>query len=149
MNVNAEQALSDMFGRLFSEINQVEEKALITEEFQDISYKDMHILEAIGPDIPRTMSYVAGQMNITMGTLTIAINNLVKKGYVNRTRSNQDKRVVYVTLTKRGEQAYLRHQKDHQKMAEALVKDTTEEDQLVLLRALERLRQYFDQIRTS
>lgn len=145
MNVNT--ALADMFGRLFSEINQIEEKALITEEFQDISCKDMHILEAIGPDIPRTMSYVAGQINITMGTLTIAMNNLVKKGYVNRTRSNEDKRVVYVTLTKRGEKAFLRHKNVHQKMAEALLKDTTEEDKLVLLRAMERLNEYFDQYR--
>ena len=65
--------------KLFNEIMNIEEKAIITEEFKDISNNDMHIIEAIGLDEPRSMSSVAKDLSVTVGTLTIAINNLVKR----------------------------------------------------------------------
>ena len=42
----------------------------------------------------KTSSEVAKELSITVGTLTVAINNLVKKGYVERLRSEDDRRVV-------------------------------------------------------
>ena len=33
---------------LFNEIMDIEEKAIITESFQDITNNDMHVIEAIG-----------------------------------------------------------------------------------------------------
>lgn len=49
----------------------------------------------------KTSSEVAKELSITVGTLTVAINNLVKKGYVERLRSEDDRRVVKLGLTKR------------------------------------------------
>ena len=86
--------LHDLLVKLFNEIMNIEEKAIITEEFKDISNNDMHIIEAIGLDEPRSMSSVAKDLSVTVGTLTIAINNLVKKAYVKRVRSEKDRRVV-------------------------------------------------------
>ena len=40
--------LHDLLVKLFNEIMNIEEKAIITEEFKDISNNDMHIIEAIG-----------------------------------------------------------------------------------------------------
>ena len=85
--------LHDLLVKLFNEIMNIEEKAIITEEFKDISNNDMHIIEAIGLDEPRSMSSVAKDLSVTVGTLTIAINNLVKKAYVKRVRSEKDRRV--------------------------------------------------------
>ena len=45
----------------------------------------------------------AGDLNITVGTLTTAINNLLKKGYVNRKRGEKDRRVVYISLSENGQ----------------------------------------------
>ena len=42
------QTINDVLVRLFNEIMDREEKAIITEEFKDISNNDMHIIEAIG-----------------------------------------------------------------------------------------------------
>ena len=79
--------LNNVLVRLFHDIMTLEEKAIRTGEFSEISNNDMHIIEAIGIDEPRNMSFVAKKLSVTVGTLTIAVNNLVKKGYVNRTRS--------------------------------------------------------------
>ena len=67
---------------LINEIWGLEEKAIITEEFKDISNNDMHVIEAIGLGEGNNMSSVAKKLNVTVGTLTTAINNLVKKKYV-------------------------------------------------------------------
>lgn len=48
----------------------------------------------------KTTSEVAKELSITVGTLTTAINKLVK-GYVERIRSEDDRRVVKLGLTKR------------------------------------------------
>ena len=78
--------------KLFNEIMDIEAKAIITPEYQDITNNDMHVIEAIGIGEPRNMSSVAKTLSVTVGTLTIAINNLVKKGYVHRVRSGEDRR---------------------------------------------------------
>ena len=79
--------LNNMVVDLFHGISYEEEKAVITDEFKDISNKDLHIIDAIGIKKPKNMSTIARDLNITVGTLTTAINNLLKKGYVNMKKS--------------------------------------------------------------
>ena len=97
----------------------------------------MHVIEAIGVQEPRNMSSIARAMDVTVGTLTIAMNSLVKKGYVTRTRSEKDRRVVFIALTEKGKKAYDHHQRFHREMIDAVLSDLTEEETQVLARALE------------
>ena len=90
---------NEILVKLFTDIMRIEEKAIITDDYKDISNNDMHIIEAIGISQPKNMSSVAKALSVTVGTLTIAINNLVKKGYVNRERSESDRRVVFISLS--------------------------------------------------
>ena len=73
--------------RLVNEIWELEAKAIITDEFKDLTNNDMHVIEAIGLNEDKNMSAVAKKLSITMGSLTTAINHLVKKQYVERSRS--------------------------------------------------------------
>lgn len=77
--MNSYETFHSVLTGLFQDIMSIEEKAIITEEFRDITNNDMHILEAIGRMEPRNMSTVAKKLSITVGTLTTAINSLVKK----------------------------------------------------------------------
>ena len=121
----------------------IEGKAIITEEFQDISNNDMHIIEAIGLHEKKNMSTVAKALSVTIGTLTIAINSLVKKGYVNRVRSDQDRRVVYISLTPKGEKAYKHHEEFHRQMILATIEGLSEEETRILVKALSNLNDFF------
>ena len=141
------EVLHDILVKLFQEILDIESKALITSEFKDISVNDMHIIEAIGEREPKNMSSVAKIMSVTVGTLTIAINSLVKKGYVHRERSEEDRRVVLISLTEKGKQANAHHMKFHDGMIQAVLKDLNEEQQEVLVKALMNLRTFFDSYR--
>lgn len=73
------ESLNSILVTLFNDIMNIEEKALITDEFKDISVTDMHIIEAIGIGEPGTMGTISKALGVTMGTLTVGINGLVKK----------------------------------------------------------------------
>jgi DNA-binding MarR family transcriptional regulator len=138
------EVFHDILVNLFQEIMDIEGKALITSEFKDISVNDMHIMEAIGEENAKNMSSVAKLLSVTVGTLTIAINGLVKKGYVARERSEEDRRVVLISLTGKGRKANEHHKKFHDGMIQALLKDLDDEQQEILVKSLLNLREFFD-----
>lgn len=143
--MDTEQTLNRLLVQFFKYIMEIEERKLITDEFKEITYNDMHIIEAIGLETPRKMSEIAKTMSVTTGTLTKAVDALEKKGYVRRQRSRQDKRVVYILLTEHGVLAYRHHEKFHQDMIAFILEHVSEEESRVLQQALERLMGYFRQ----
>ena len=143
--MDTERTLNRLLVQFFKYSMEIEERKLITDEFREITYNDMHIIEAIGLDQPKKMSEIAKIMSVTTGTLTKAVNSLERKGYVKRRRSEQDKRVVNMMLTKRGELAYRHHERFHQDMIAFILEHVSEEESQVLRRSLERLMGYFQQ----
>ena len=141
--MNTYDTINDILVNLFNEILKKEEAAIITEEFKDISNNDMHVIEAVGLGEGNNMSAIAKKLNITVGSLTTAMNSLVNKKNVVRQRSELDRRVVNVKLTKKGERAYRHHQEFHRQMTEAVIKELSEEEIPVLLKMLDGLRDFF------
>lgn len=134
--------VNEILVKLFNNIMDIEEKAVITEEFKEITSNDMHVLEAIGIKEPKNMSAIAKDLSITVGTLTIAVNNLVKKGYVNRKRSEFDRRVVLVSLSEKGKKAFFHHKKFHEEMIESALKNLDEEQIQLLTEVLSNLENF-------
>lgn len=141
--MDAYRTFNEVLVKLFNEIMDIEQRILITGEFKDISNNDMHIIEAIGDQEAKSMSTVAKAMRVTVGTLTIAINSLVKKGYVNRVRSEEDRRVVLISLGEKGIAANEHHKQFHQEMIHATLQGVSEEETKILIKALSNLSQYF------
>lgn len=129
--------------KLFNEIMDIEAKAIITPEFKDITNNDMHVIEAVGIEEPRNMSSVAKSLSITVGTLTISVNNLVKKGYIHRVRSNEDRRVVLISLTDKGKKAFNHHKKFHEDMIQSLIAGLSGKEINTLVTALTNLKEFF------
>lgn len=138
-------SLNELLVTLFNKVMSIEEKAIITEEFKDISNNDMHIIEAIGIEEPRSVSNVAKRLEVTVGTLNIAMNRLEKKGYINRNRSDIDKRVVLATLTEKGKKAFYHHRDFHKKMIRSIVSGLSDEEMKSLYGCLSRLMKFFEE----
>ncbi len=141
MDIN--NVLNQVLVKLFRNINTIEEQAICTKEYKDMTTNDMHVIEAIGMGECKNMTTVAKALRVTTGTLTISINSLVKKGYVERIRSEEDRRVVLISLTEKGEQAFLHHQRFHEQMINTIVAELSEEEKQVLEKALSRINQFF------
>ena len=135
--------LNEVLVRLFRDIMDIEEKAIITQEYHDITNNDMHVIEAIGIQEPKNMSTIARTLSVTVGTLTIAMNSLVKKGYVIRQRGQTDRRVVYISLSEKGKAAYQHHARFHQEMIQSIVEQLTEDELAALTKALTCLDHWF------
>ena len=147
--VDLYESMNEFLVGIFKDIMDIEEKAIITSEFKDITNNDMHIIEAIGISQPKNMSTVAKSLSVTIGTLTIAMNSLVKKGYVERVRSQEDRRVVLLSLSEKGRKAFEHHSVFHRNMIHATVDKLTEEEKNILAKALVNLKDYFEAYKTS
>ncbi len=134
---------SETLTRLFDSIIHKQEKAVLSPEFKDISGNDMRILAVIGTEKARSMSAVAKDLRVTVGTLTIAINSLVKKGYVKRVRSEADRRVVLISLLAKGRQAAQHYHDFHEDMVRAALTDLDEAQGEALVTALTNLDAFF------
>lgn len=141
--MDAYESINKILVHLFNDIWELEEKAVITEEFKDLTNNDMHIIEAIGLGTGNNMSTIAKKLGITVGSLTTSMNSLVNKKYAVRHRSEEDRRIVNIQLTEKGEKAYQHHANFHKKMVEAVVETLDEEEIPVLTKALDNLYQFF------
>lgn len=141
--MNSYDTINDTLVNLFNEIWDLEEVALITEEFKDITNNDMHIIEAIGLGEGNNMSAIAKKLSITVGSLTTSMNSLVKKQYAIRVRSKEDRRVVYIQLTEKGVRAYKQHEQFHHNLTEAVIQSLDENELPILVKALSGLSSFF------
>ena len=97
-----EEQLNEVIVDTYRSILRVEENILKRSDQTDLSISEIHMLEAVGKgkDRRRTISELAEVLNITLPSVTVAINKLMKKGYVEKVRGEEDGRIVYVSLTR-------------------------------------------------
>ena len=108
--------LNEILVRLFRSIMDVEEKAIITREFQDITNNDMHVIEAIGIGTPKNMSSIAKKLSVT---------------------------VVYISLSDKGKKAFVHHARFHKEMITSIMDEFDDDEKKILIRGLTKLDNWF------
>ncbi|WHE86143.1 MarR family winged helix-turn-helix transcriptional regulator [Lachnoanaerobaculum gingivalis] len=122
--------------KLFNDILDYEESVLRASEFKDLTNNDIHVIRAIGMNEKKNMSMIAKELAVTIGTLTISINSLVRKGYVIKERSEKDKRVVFVNLSSKGKAAFSRNEELYDQMVNSMLEDLEDNEMDILMRSL-------------
>lgn len=136
------KVVNEILVELFNEILTVEKAALQSSPFSDLSITEMHVIENIGLSA-RTMTDVADQIGVTVGTLTTSINRLVNKEYVTRDRSKEDRRFVEIALTHKGKLAYRIHEAFHEEMVKYMIEELSNDDHKILISSLTKLSDFF------
>ena len=139
-----EQKMADSLVSIFEKVLVAEEKSLQKDYFKNLSLAEMHTLDAIGPYGSRTMTETAQILDITVGTLTVAVDRLVKKGYVERCRDEKDRRVVRISLTREGKLAARMHGKFHKVLAKHILEPYDEQEQDMLLGLVTDVEDYLN-----
>ena len=136
-----EEQLNDLIVDAYRSILRVEEAILKRSDSIDLSINEMHMLEAVGKgkNKPKTISEIAEDLGITLPSVTVAINKLVKKGYVEKLRGEEDARIVYVTLTKQGKKIDSVHRYFHESMVRSIISGMSEQEQQVLYQGILKL----------
>lgn len=137
------EVYNTLFVEVFNRILKWEQNLLTQGEFADLSITEIHTLDAIERSPEQKMKEIAHKLSITLSTLTTAVNNLIKKNYVESRRHKQDKRIVNVYMTEKGKAALQKHKAFHEAMVDAVLSGLNAQEQQALQKALENVCDYF------
>lgn len=144
MKNKTEEILNRLLVQLFNDILHIEEKSMKNTDFDNLSITEIHTIEAIGMEGNRTMGEIAHDLRITVGTLTTSINRLIKKGYVQRKRIEEDRRVVLVSLTESGKKVFDVHSVFHKEMIDEIIENFNGDELELLTKALGKVNKFFE-----
>ena len=139
---NLDEILVEILARAYSGIIYNEEKILKDMLGDTLSVKEMHTMEVIYSTMrnkQNTAGSIARKLGITLGTFTTNIDRLVAKGLVSKIKNEKDRRVVYIELTDKGIQAYLKHVAMHKKVITSAISKLTASEKVALFNAINKL----------
>lgn len=139
--------LNETLVTAYRSILKIEDEFIKRAGIPNITSSEMHLLEVIGKATGkgRTVKEIAAELRITQPSVTAAVNRLVQKGCVERCRSTQDGRVVYIHLTRLGQKTYSVFMRFHENMVRAVATDLSEEEKANLLKGMIRLNAFFEE----
>ncbi|NLG85480.1 MAG: MarR family transcriptional regulator [Firmicutes bacterium] len=100
---------------------------------EDLTMKDLFVLETLGRFGETTMSELATALGVPLTTMTSIVGRLVEKGYLERRRTEEDRRVVLVTLTPAGRDLFARHREEYIRAVREILAVLPEEEQAKVL----------------
>lgn len=103
-----------------------------------LTHTELHVIEAIDTD-SLTMNELSERLGITMGTATVAVTKLSEKGFILRERSDLDRRKVFVSLSKKGNEALGYHNNYHNMIISSITKSIPSKDMDVFLNVFEEI----------
>ncbi|MGQ7462612.1 fatty acid biosynthesis transcriptional regulator FabT [Streptococcus suis] len=139
--------INEYLTAIFNNVLVIEETSLRGSRFNDISIKEMHTIDVIGGIDGATPSDVARTLMVTLGTVTTSLNNLERKGYIERVRSTKDRRVVHLYLTKKGRLVYRLHQRFHNEMVKQITDGMDEAEFQVMKKGLYKLYNFLEDLK--
>ena len=143
MNQN-ESMIDRVLVHLFNDLWRIEEKTL-QKQIGDLSMREVHIIENVcaAQAEDNTMTVLAAMLRVTVGSLTVAIKTLERKGYVIRMRSDTDKRRVHVLPLPPALEVEKHHREFHRRMVDAVTTAVPANELDVLIKSLHAIYDYF------
>lgn len=139
---------SDMINQvlvhLFNDLLRIEENTLHREGVE-LSMREIHIVEAVcaADGENNTMTSLAAKLRVTVGSVTVAVATLERKGYLVRQRSKEDRRRVHVLPTDAALAVERVHRDYHKRMTQAVMEAVPEEQLDVFIKGLGAVNNYF------
>ena len=141
------QLVNDYLTSIFNNVLVIEESSLRGSQFKDVSIKEMHTIDVIGTMPNATPSDISKELLVTLGTVTTSLNNLERKGYIERRRSSIDRRVVHLSLTKKGRLLYRLHKRFHNRMVMQVVEGMSPEENNAMQKGLQNLYNFLEELK--
>ena len=104
-----------------------------------VSARQASILSHLDSVEPTPLSQLATHMGVTVSTMSIAVDRLVRQGYVVRDRAESDARVRHVRLTPAGERLRTAQKVLDSRLVRAMLTRLSPSDRRTALRGLELL----------
>src|SRR5437588_12346338 len=105
----------------------------------ELGDSDFRVLEALLHNVPVPVNTIGPKVWLTPGSISVAVDRLVKKGFVSRKDHPDDRRVRQVELTSKGRALITRGFGEHATAMEDVAGVLSKNERLTLLRLLKKL----------
>lgn len=136
------QDINDALYNTYYGINRIEEEELKKSRFKDLTVKEMHAIDAITIHGQLTVSQVAQKLHLSRATITATVDRLVRKGYATRVRDQKDRRVVRLSLTKKGKLLCRAYHAYHNMMVKSFLQNLSDEELQTIYQAFKNLEKF-------
>ncbi|EZP76410.1 MarR family transcriptional regulator [Parageobacillus genomosp. 1] len=106
---------------------------------EDMTNDQYYLLRYIKKKAKCTSTELASMFGVNKSAITAMTNRLVKKGLIQRTRDQNDRRVVYLTLTERGDEWITETEEKIHKLVESFITKFLEEEIEAFIQTYEKL----------
>lgn len=108
--------LKNIVERLTRLLSTMEEQVLSNKELSTLSMRQLNYLDLIRSFKYPKVSDLVESLEVAKPTVTVALNDLIKKGYVIKIRSKHDRRVLNLELTDKGKKINRIHDNAHKRI---------------------------------
>ena len=131
--------LNNYFYHIFQQRFTTEKSVCTNSPLSSLNYNDLKVFELVEMKNELTMGCLSEALGLAMSTLTGITDKLVGRGFLERTRSQSDRRVVVVRLTEKGHQTFALRKSAHESISRNILSALTEKEQKTLLRLLQKV----------
>jgi DNA-binding MarR family transcriptional regulator len=119
--MNKELELVESMDKL-SDLMRKFQTQLRSGDLKEYTLRQLYYIELIDKNQGISVSELAKKLDVKKSTASIAINQLIDLGIVNKIQSNQDKRFYFLKLTLKGNQIMEMHKQVHKNTIKKILK---------------------------
>ncbi len=146
-----EEQLSRVFLNSYHALGKLERTLASAGRGSRLSAAELYLLEAVAAVAAETngpgacVSELSEYMEISLPTVTAAVNKLQAKGYVKKSKVAKDARMVLVCLTRAGRRAERARLYFHRRLVRAVTNGLSQDEKRVLLKCVGKLELFLEQ----
>jgi len=119
--MNQELELVESMDKLSELMNKFQIQ-LLSGDLKQYTLRQLYYIELINKNEGISVSEISKILDVKKSTVSIAINQLIELGIVNKIQSNTDKRFYYLQLTQKGKDIMKIHKQVHQNTIKKIIK---------------------------
>lgn len=135
MRIDAEKIMKSIFDLVLTFSKMLN----FNNEIENLRAIELYVLLYVAQKGPQKMSELAQAFSMTKSNITFLVDSLEEKGFVARSRSNEDRRVITIELTRKGKDIYKQILSDFSRLIDKIASQIPSEDLLVMADGFERL----------
>lgn len=117
--------------------------------FNSVSHQALHAIVYIGENGASRMSDIAGNLQLSLSSITGIVDELVAKKMARRIRSTEDRRIVQVVLTDNADRLYKDAMNKHLDFVREILDTLTSQEQDQLLTLFKKIATSLKEKRTE
>ena len=130
--------ITNIISVLSRRIAEIEGSIRKGDEFDNLTITQIYYLETIAKLVNPSVTELSAELKLTKATVSVNIDKLVEKSYVERVQSDADRRMAHIHLTRKGEKINVLHDEAHNELANIFAQNLNKTEMDILCTLLEK-----------